>query len=102
MIALVTACESADERLKGLTVGITKDSTAKVMGVAPQKEVRFLVNGQYVESMYYPKSQSTAKDRLEDRRMTPVVVVNGKVGGWGWAYWDSVAAANKYDLKTTQ
>ena len=98
LIALFAACERPDERLKGLTVGISKDSAKKVMGSAPEKEDRFLVNGQYIESMYYPKTGSTDAKRLEPRSMTPVVAVNGALQGWGWAYWDSVAAANKYEV----
>ena len=48
--------------------------------------------------MYYPKTGSTDAKRLEPRSMTPVVAVNGALQGWGWAYWDSVAAANKYEV----
>jgi hypothetical protein len=30
-----------------------------------------------------------------DRNMEPVIVIDGKLAGWGWSYWDSLAAAHK-------
>ena len=38
-------------------------------------------------------------DSLGRRDFTPVVVVDGKLTGWSWQHWDSVAGANKIPVK---
>jgi hypothetical protein len=42
--------------------------------------------------MYYRKPGQG--DSVPDRKLSPVVVVDGKLVGWGWKTWDSVAEAN--------
>ncbi len=96
-VAVVTmiGCERGDRRLKDLTVGISKDSASAVMGgVAPKRTDPYLYQGQYIETMFYPRIGKTDPEDLEDRKMSPLVVVNGKLAGWGWNFWDSVASAN--------
>jgi len=88
------ACERADPRLEQLSAGISKDSVFQLMGEKPHRNDPVLVNGQYIEAMYFPREGATDGDGMQDRNMTPVIAINQKVTGWGWAYWDSVAAAN--------
>ncbi|MBM4187574.1 MAG: hypothetical protein FJ206_09705 [Gemmatimonadetes bacterium] len=88
-------CERADPRLEGLTIGIGKDSALAVMQAAPNKLEPYLINGLYIEGMFYARPGKTDSASLAPRKMTPVVAVNGKVTGWGWDHWDSVAAANR-------
>ena len=99
-LVLATACERADPRLQTLTVGIGKDSALKLMQVPqPRRLDPYLIHGQYIEAMYLPKSRDESKPGLTDRAMSPLVVINGKLTGWGWTYWDSVAAANKIEVQ---
>ncbi len=91
----LAACERADSRLERLTVGIGKDSVIAVMnGEKPKRVDPYLNNGQYLEAMLYPRQGKTDSASTADRNMTPVVVINGKLAGWGWNYWDSAATAN--------
>lgn len=83
--------------MASLTVGISKDSAITAMGgERPSRIDPYLTGGQYIESMLYlrPGEAATGTDTIPDRERTPVVVINGLLTGWGWAYWDSVATAN--------
>jgi hypothetical protein len=94
--AALAACSRPDARLEKLTVGIPTDSVLKIMGVEkPKRLVPYLANGHFIEAMYYPKPGATDSAATTDRKMSPVVVVDGKLVGWGWTTWDSIAAANK-------
>ena len=91
VIAALAACSVGDARLDKLTVGIASDSVMKLMGVEkPLRTDPFLIKGQYIEAMYYQKVGG--KDTA-DRKLSPVVVINGKLAGWGWSYLDSLATA---------
>ena len=95
-LLLLSACgPGSDGRLEQLSAGITKDSAQAIMGGAPHRVDPYLVNGQMIEALYYPKPGATDSAALADRNMSPLVVVDGKLTGWGWQQWDSVAAANK-------
>lgn len=88
------ACGS-DARFKHLSVGISRDSALQLMGVEkPARVDPFLVNGHYFEVIYYAKPGSDGVG-VPDRKLSPVVVVDGKLVGWGWKSLDSVAGANK-------
>jgi len=96
LVAALAGCERADPRLEQLTVGIGKDSVIAVMGgERPNRIDPFLYQGQYIETMFFPRQGKTDSASLTDRKMTPVIVINGKLTGWGWNYWDSAAAANR-------
>lgn len=94
----LVACERADARLERLSVGISKDSVFQVMGEKPRRNDPYLVHGQYIEAMYFPRQGANEADATQDRSMTPVIAINQKVTGWGWAYWDSVASANAIEV----
>jgi hypothetical protein len=88
-------CERADTRLEHLTVGIAKDSVARVMGANPKRSDPYLTRGKYIEAMYFPRANRSGPEAEMDRNMEPVIVIDGKLAGWGWSYWDSLAAAHK-------
>ena len=97
--ALALAGCSSDKRFDKLTVGISKDSTISAIGV--EKPVRtdpYFVGGHYIEAMYYAKPGASA-DSTRDRKLTPVIVVDGTLAAWGWKKWDSIAGANKIVVK---
>ncbi len=90
----LAACSSGDSRLKQLTVGISKDSALKVMGVEkPARTDPYLTDGKFFELMYF--APLGAADSVPDREMSPLVAVNGLLVGWGWETVDSVAGATK-------
>ena len=94
----VVGCERGDARLDRLTAGISKDSALALMAATPQRNDPFLVHGQYIEALYFPREGAAAADTATDRLMSPVVVINGTLAGWGWDFWDSVAAAHNIQV----
>jgi hypothetical protein len=94
LAAALAACSSGDARFEQLTVGITKDSALKVMGSPPPTRTDpFLTDGKFIEVMYFAPAGTA--DSLPDRKMSPLVTVDGRLVGWGWEALDSVAAATK-------
>jgi hypothetical protein len=97
LLAVIAGCSSGDARYKTLAAGIPKDSVVKLMGAEkPQRVDPYLTNGQYIEAMYYRKPGQG--DSVPDRKLSPVVVVDGKLAGWGWKAWDSIAGVNKIQV----
>lgn len=96
---MVAGCAKSDKRLELLSTGIPTDSALKVMGVeAAQRRDAFLVGGKYIEAFYFPLPGGTDSAAVQDRNMSPVITVDGKVTAWGWAQWDSMATANRIAL----
>ncbi|MGH7711200.1 MAG: hypothetical protein ACREOG_07945 [Gemmatimonadaceae bacterium] len=97
--AALVAC--GDARLRELKVGMTRDSVLIALGSAPPDSEAFLfdkdqyiVDGKSIEVFYYdPKSRLAFVDSVPGEELTPVVLLGGKVAGWGWDYWDSVATS---------
>jgi hypothetical protein len=89
-----SAC-NRDSRFAKLAVGISKDSALSLIGVEkPERDDPYMYNGHYIEALYYPKPGAVPKT-TPDRKMMPVVVVDGILVAWGWKKWDSIATANK-------
>ncbi|MGE0441257.1 MAG: hypothetical protein AB7L66_07450 [Gemmatimonadales bacterium] len=95
---LLAACEGADRRLEGLRVGMAKDSVLAVMGTGPDRTDPYLYQGRYIEAMYFRPAGKDKAEILGDRKMSPVVVIDGTLQGWGWAFWDSTAAASHIEV----
>ncbi|HEV8599805.1 MAG TPA: hypothetical protein VGQ69_10630 [Gemmatimonadales bacterium] len=96
---LLAACSAGDSRFKGLTRGISRDSVLKVLGDAkPERLDAFLVNSQFIEAFYFAPAGADSGSTPE-RDLSPVVVVDGKLAGWGWEVWDSIAGQNNIPLK---
>jgi hypothetical protein len=101
LVAMAACGPKEDPRLQDLAVGISKDSAIAVMGGEPPSRIDpYLVSGDYLEAMLFTRSgiEPAGGDTLADRERTPVVVINGAVGGWGWGYWDSLATAHSIPL----
>ena len=94
----LAACAPNDKRLEQLTVGISKDSTLKLMGAEkPQRVEPFLVGGKYIEVMYYAPPGAT--DSVPDRKTSPLIAVDGVLIGWGWKTLDSLSATTKISVQ---
>jgi hypothetical protein len=98
----LSAC--GDSRIKKLTPGISRDSALKVVneGAAGDslarvyKQETYLVDGKQLNVLFYNKDgvKQASDSTLAADAQTPIVTVNGKVTGWGWTHYDSVAKAN--------
>ncbi len=96
----LAGCRSEDPRVRHLASGISRDSAVVAMGGAePERPYTYLVGGQYVEAMLYRRGdpEGPMEDLVRDQ-ITPIVLVDGKVSGWGWKHWDSVAAAHNIEV----
>jgi hypothetical protein len=95
-----------DSRINKLTPGISRDSALKVINEGTSgdslarvyKQETYLVNGQMTNVLFYNKDGVKQKQdsTLAPKAQTPIVTVGGKVTGWGWAHYDSVAKAMNF------
>lgn len=93
----LTAC--GDGRLKKLSTGIGADSVAVLMEAdAPHSMSSYLVDGKYWEVLLYPRSAAESGDSIAWREMSPVVMADGAVVGWGWSYLDEMAAEKGFQV----
>lgn len=89
---LLGAAACGDSRLKDLSIGIDRDSVAVVMQTdAPHRSESYLLDGKFWEIFYYPRGEAADADSIAWREMSPVVLADGKVAGWGWDYWEREA-----------
>jgi len=89
----ILGCSKDDPRLKNLSAGITKDSALAVLGGGTgERQESYLVKGQLFEAMMVRREGVDGPlDSLPRTDYNPVVMINGKLAGWGWKYWDSVS-----------
>ena len=96
LAAIVSVAACGDTRLKKLTTGIDKDSVAVVMSSdAPYRAQDFLTDGKHWEVLLYARGDSAEADTIVWRKLSPVVMTDGKVVGWGWGYWEEQASMLK-------
>jgi hypothetical protein len=103
----LTACQ--DKRIRELDVGITRDSAIKIIadGMQPKLDTiqnvyrhnRYFVQGREFDIyLFDPENRKFWEDpEVLDKELTPVVVVDGKVDGWGWGHMDDVTS--KYGIR---
>ena len=101
----LVACQ--DKRVKELDTGIGRDSVLSILTSGSQKSAtdtmpniykrqRFLMGGKEYEVLYFTaKNFTPGKDSIPLKETTPVILVDNKLIGRGWAFWDSVSTANK-------
>lgn len=98
-LAVVSLSACGDSRLKKLSVGIDKDSLAVLMASdAPHTSASYLTEGKYWELLMYPRKEAAAGDSIAWREMSPVVMTDGKVVGWGWSYLDETAVKQGFQV----
>lgn len=103
----LTACQ--DKRIRELDVGISKDSAIKIMadGMQPKldtiqnvyRHTRYFVQGREFDIyMFDAENRKFWEDpEVLDKELTPVVVMDGKVDGWGWSHMDDITS--KYGIR---
>jgi hypothetical protein len=109
VLALGALAACADKRIEKLSTGISRDSLLRILAAEETsadslphvyRAERYLIKGQILEVLFYTKTNAKAgKDTLPEKKLTPIVLQNGKVGGWGWSYFDSLAKADSIPEK---
>ena len=110
------------ERLTKLSVGMSKDEVLSVMGTetiqtqvrvgtgiyATNQDLMRVTNpwrsetlkskeGVFVEVLYYLTDMKAADNAVTDDELTPIVLEDSAVVGWGWAFLD--ANVDKYEIR---
>ena len=106
-VAALTGCE--DKNIRQLTVGIPRDSVLKILGQGSAagdstpnvyREERYLNDGHFITMLMYSKTgKKEGADTIPDLELTPVVLVDDTLTGWGWEHYDSVANVNRIPIK---
>ena len=108
--AVTAACE--DKRVKEIHTGMTRDSVMSAIshdlpkGSAPDSlpnvylREPYLIGGKNIEVLYFTShDEKVGKDTVPFSKLTPIVMVDNRVIGRGWEFWDSMSTANKIPLK---
>jgi len=111
-IAIATSACS-DSRLEKLSTGIGRDSALAIIneGTSGDSLARVFKQDSYwlqnkkgnahvANILYYSRkgAKAAADSTVIRGATTPIVIVDGKVLGWGWTYYDSLAVANNIPL----
>jgi hypothetical protein len=108
---LTAAC--GDSRISQLDAGISRDSTIKILGVgAPAddslpnfyRHETFLTDSKFFDIyLYDPKNRKFWTDPLvTDKELTPIVVIDSTLEGWGWGYMDEVTAKYRINMRAVR
>ncbi len=78
----------------------------QIMGGRPDRAEAYLTGGQVIEGLFYGKAGADSGKTPQDK-LTPVVLIDGKVTGWGREAWEKVASEHniqetKQETKPTQ
>ena len=93
LLAVATLSACGDRRLAKLTLNLPADSVAIAMKAeAPHRTLSYLTAGRQWEVRLYAKDAAATTDSIAWRKLSPVVLTDGKVVGWGWGAWDKLAA----------
>ncbi len=109
LVLAFAACE--DKRIRELTAGISKDSTLKILadgvpavGDTIQNVYRhnqYLVAGKFFDIYLFDRNNRKlwGDPLVEDKELTPIVVVNDTLDGWGWDHMDEVTYKYKIQVR---
>ena len=92
-LTFIGCTKGEDPRLQKLTAGISKDSALAALDVRNgERSATYLVKGKMIElTMVRREGAEGPLDSLPRTDYNPVVMIDGKLAGWGWKYWDSVS-----------
>ncbi|MBU1298402.1 MAG: DUF3192 domain-containing protein [Bacteroidetes bacterium] len=88
--------ERNNKNLLRLEIGDTKSKVLEVIG-EPHRNEKYQIEGRNYDVWFY-RTAWTADDRETDDEFTPVVIIDGKVAGWGRNYYDTTIKV-KQDIK---
>ncbi|MEK6900816.1 MAG: DUF3192 domain-containing protein [Nanoarchaeota archaeon] len=115
---LLVGCASLDairtqnrQRLLSLSPGMSKQEVLSIMGtktIKARADDGSIINNPYRTEMYQSQGHTfelllyyTDKKHLDyaitDDELTPLIIMDGKLDGWGWSYLDGLV--QKYELR---
>lgn len=90
--AMLVLAACGDTRLDKLTLGISKDSAATVIGDPPHRTLSYVAAGKLWDIQMYSRKRAADADSVAWREMSPLVFIDHKLVGWGWTWWGPEAA----------
>jgi len=89
------------ENVGKLTTGMSKDEVLKIMGTEPTNLKETPINNPYriqelqgvdktYEIIYYVTDVIIDDNVIDENELTPIVLSDGKVIGWGWGYMENI------------
>ncbi len=96
------------QKLTGLSAGLSKEETLKVMNADTVKAEGHVIthpyrtelhraNGHVFEILLYYTDIQKRDGAITDDELTPLVIMDGQIDGWGWSYWSNMI--NKYEIR---
>lgn len=97
------------ENVNKLAYGISKQKVLEIMGNEtantfmagkisnPYRTEMYKYDGKIIEILFYFTDIKKADNAITDDELTPIVIIDGKVDGWGWMYWNSLV--KKYEFR---
>ena len=107
-IVVISGC--GDARIENLSQGISRDSALAILSEGAAggdslanvyKQETYLLDGRTTNVLFYHRRgvKQEADSSVALSSLTPVVISDGKVTGWGWTYYDSLAKANNIPVQ---
>jgi hypothetical protein len=110
VVASLAACE--DSRIRALDEGIPRDSALALLGATPPEndpEIKvYRHNEYYIDNKLYevwyfdPEGRRELDEIVPENKLTPVVIVDGKVAGWGRSYLRKLADEKKIPVPASR
>lgn len=112
---LLSGCASLDairsqnrQNLMSLSPGMLRQEVLAVMGTKtiisedgqinnPYRSEMYKSQGHTFELLLYYTDKKRADGAITDDELTPLVMMDGKLDGWGWSYWNGLV--QKYELR---
>jgi hypothetical protein len=104
------------QTLTRLEVGMTRDQVLDLMGREPvtvevpmedtfervdiphpYRTESYHAQGRRFEVLYYLTSETARDLAITDDELTPIVLVDGRVDGWGWGFWND--QVRRYEIR---
>jgi hypothetical protein len=107
------------QTLTRLEVGMTRDQVLDLMGREmvrvkvttsddpyefeladiphPYRTESYEAAGSRFEVLYYLTSETSRDRAITDDELTPIVLIDGRVDGWGWGFWND--QVRRYEIR---
>lgn len=93
--------------LQRIEVGMTKEQVLQTIGPSTQKDVpnpyrteSYRAGNQRIEVLFFYSDWKQGEGAITDDELMPVVLIDGKVDGWGWTYWENTASRYSIILRS--
>lgn len=112
VLAAASGCANAiqllmnqnNANMRALNVGMTEDQVITAMGPSPDRSTpnpyrseMYPVGSTVFKILFFYTNRQSADGIIDDDELTPVVLKDGRLDGWGWSYWQTTAA--RYDIR---